>query len=129
MMQGNEVFEYAFIRFVPRVEREEFMNVGVILYSKRKKYLGVKYHLDKARLSAFSKDTDLEEFSNYLKSWDLICQGSEQGGKIAQLELAGRFRWLTASRSTIIQHSEVHNGLSENPALMLESLFEKYVLT
>jgi hypothetical protein len=128
MMRGNEVFEYAFIRFVPRVEREEFMNVGVILFSKRKKYLGVKYHLDQARLAAFSKDTDLEEFSNYLKSWDLICQGTEQGGKIAQLELAGRFRWLTAARSTIIQHSQVHNGICENPALMLESLFEKYVL-
>lgn len=128
MMQGNEVFEYAFIRFVPKVEREEFINVGVILYSKRKKYLGVKYLLDEARLSAFSKDADLEEFSNYLKSWDLICQGAEEGGKIAQLDLAGRFRWLTASRSTIIQHSQVHSGLCENPALMLEKLLEKYVL-
>ncbi len=128
MMQGNEVFEYAFIRFVPKVEREEFMNVGVILFSKRKKYLGVKYHFDEARLSAFAKDTDLEEFSKYLKSWDLICEGAEEGGKIAQLELAGRFRWLTAARSTIIQHSQVHNGICENPALMLENLFEKYVL-
>lgn len=128
MMQGSEVFEYAFIRFVPKVEREEFVNVGVILFSKKKKYLGVKYHLDRDRLSAFSKDADLEEFSNYLKSWDLICQGDERGGKIAQLELAGRFRWLTASRSTIIQHSKVHGGISENPELMLEDLFEKYVL-
>jgi hypothetical protein len=128
MMQGNEVFEYAFIRFVPRVEREEFMNVGVILFSKRKKYLGVKYHLDQARLSAFSKATDLEEFSNYLKSWDLICQGMEQGGKIAQLDLAGRFRWLTAARSTIIQHSKVHTGICKNPDLMLEDLFQKYVM-
>ena len=128
MMQGNEVFEYAFIRFVPKVEREEFINVGVILFSKRKKYLGVKYHLDYARLSAFSKDTDLDEFSTYLKSWDLICQGEEEGGKIAQLDLGGRFRWLTASRSTIIQHSQVHTGICENPALMLENIFEKYVL-
>lgn len=128
MMQGSEVFEYAFIRFVPKVEREEFINVGVILYSKRKKYLGVKYHLDKDRLLAFSKDADLEEFSNYLKSWDLICQGKKEGGKIAQLDLAGRFRWLTASRSTIIQHSKVHIGKSKNPELVLEDLFEKYVL-
>lgn len=128
MMPGSEVFEYAFIRFVPKVERDEFINVGVILYSKRKKYLGVKYHLDQARLSAFSKDTDLEEFSNYLKSWDLICEGNEKGGKIAQLDLAGRFRWLTAARSTIIQHSKVHTGICENPALMLQDLFEKYVL-
>ena len=128
MMQGSEVFEYAFIRFVPKVEREEFINVGVILYSKRKKYLGVKYHLDKDRLSTFSKNADLEEFSNYLKSWDLICKGDELGGKIAQLDLAGRFRWLTASRSTIIQHSKVHTGRSKNPELVLEDLFEKYVL-
>jgi len=128
MMQGSEVFEYAFIRFVPRVEREEFINVGVILYSKRKKYLGVKYHLDKDRLSAFSKDADLEEFANYLKSWDLICQGDKRGGKIAELDLAGRFRWLTASRSTIIQHSKVHTGICENPEMVLNDLFEKYVL-
>ena len=128
MMQGNEVFEYAFIRFVPKVEREEFINVGVILYSKRKKYLGVKYHIDEPRLKAFSKDADIEEFSNYLKSWDLICQGDLLGGKIAQLDLAGRFRWLTASRSTIIQHSKVHTGICSNPKLMLDKLFEKYVL-
>ena len=99
-----------------------------ILFSKRKKYLGVKYHLDEVRLSAFSKNTDLEEFSNYLKSWDLICQGAEKGGKIAQLDLAGRFRWLTASRSTIIQHSQVHSGISKNPEMMLEKLFEQYVM-
>ena len=128
MMQGSEVFEYAFIRFVPKVEREEFINVGVILYSKRKKYLGVKYHLDKDRILAFSKDVDLEELSNYLKSWDLICQGEKLGGKIAQLDLAGRFRWLTASRSTIIQHSKVHTGICKNPELILEDLFKKYVL-
>ena len=128
MMQGSEVFEYAFIRFVPKVEREEFINVGVILYSKRKKYLGVKYHVDKDRLRVISKDTDLDEFSSYLKSWDLICQGDERGGKIAQLDLSGRFRWLTASRSTIIQHSKVHTGICENPELVLDDLFKKYVL-
>lgn len=127
-MQGSEVFEYAFIRFVPKVEREEFINVGVILYSRRKKYLGVKYHLDKDRILAFSKDVDLEELSNYLKSWDLICQGEILGRKIAQLDLAGRFRWLTASRSTIIQHSKVHTGICKNPELVLEDLFKKYVL-
>lgn len=128
MMLEKEVFEYAFIRFVPKVEREEFINVGVILYSKRKKYLGVKYHLDEPKIIAFSKDTDLEEFASYLQSWELICEGNPKGGKIAQFDLAGRFRWLTASRSTIIQHSKVHTGICVDPELMLDKLFEKYVL-
>jgi DUF3037 family protein len=127
-MQKKEVFEYAFIRFVPKVEREEFVNVGVIVFCKRKKYLAVKYHIDQTRLSAFSKDIDFEDLANYLKSWDLICQGSSEGGPIAQLDLPGRFRWLTASRSTILQHSSVHTGLTENPESVLNDLFEKYVL-
>jgi len=127
-MQGKQVFEYAFIRFVPRVEREEFINVGVILFCKRKKYIDVKIHLDEERLRAFSKDVDVEELRDYLKSWNLICQGNSEGGKIAELDMAARFRWLTASRSTIIQHSNVHTGVCENPDLMLERLFEKYVL-
>jgi len=127
-MQGNQVFEYAFIRFVPKVEREEFVNVGAILFCRRKKYLDVKIHLDMERLSAFAKDTDLEELKNYLKSWDLICRGVPEGGKIAALEMASRFRWLTASRSTIIQHSLVHTGVCDNPDLMLSRLFEKYVM-
>ena len=127
-MPGKEVFEYAFIRLVPKVEREEFMNIGVILFCKRKKFLDVKYHIDKARLSALCKDIDFEDLTNYLKSWDLISKGSPEGGKIAQLDAASRFRWLTASRSTIIQHSQVHTGLCEDPAAILNDLFEKYVL-
>lgn len=127
-MQGKEVFEYAFIRFVPKVEREEFINVGVILFCKRKDYLDVKFHLDEKRLIAFSNDADLEELAGYLKSWKLICQGNPEGGKIAQLDTPSRFRWLTASRSTIIQNSKVHTGLCDSPEKVLEKLFEKYVL-
>lgn len=127
-MQGKQVFEYAFIRFVPKVEREEFINVGAILFCRRKKYLNVKVHLDMDRLSAFSKDSNLEELKDYLKSWDLICQGKSEGGEIATLDMASRFRWLTASRSTIIQHSPVHTGVCEDADLMLNRLFEKYVL-
>lgn len=127
-MPGKEVFEYAFIRFVPKVEREEFMNVGVILFCKRKGFLDVKFHVDKKRLSALSPDIDFEGLFNYLKSWELICQGSPEGGPIAQLDPASRFRWLTASRSTIIQHSNVHTGLCDNPEHILNDLFLKYVL-
>ncbi len=127
-MQDKQVYEYAFIRLVPRVEREEFLNVGVILFSKRKKYLEVKYHLDEARLMASFPDIDLEEVNNYLKAWELICEGSEAGGEIAKLDQAGRFRWLTATRSTIIQSSKVHPGLCAEPEKILEKLFQKYVL-
>lgn len=127
-MPDKEVFEYAFIRFVPRVEREEFINVGVILLCKRKKFLGVKIHLDKNRLKAFAPTTDLEELTAYLKSWEAICEGNPQGGKIGTFDLAGRFRWLTASRSTILQHSKVHPGNCDDPAAVLDKLFTKYVL-
>lgn len=127
-MPGKEVFEYAFIRLVPKVEREEFMNIGVILFCKRKDFLDVKYHIDQVRLAALSKDIDFVDLSDYLKSWALICQGSPTGGPIAKLDSASRFRWLTASRSTILQHSNVHTGLCENPAQVLNDLFVKYVL-
>lgn len=126
-MQEKQVYEYAFIRFVPKVEREEFLNVGVIVFCKSKKYLDVKYHIDEARLSAFSPDVDLVELSDYLKTWEIICKGLPAGGKIAELDPANRFRWLTATRSTIIQSSKAHPGLCNKPDLVLEDLFEKYV--
>lgn len=127
-MQGKQIYEYAFIRFVPKVEREEFLNVGVILFSRRKKFLEVKYHIDEDRLKAFSREVDLEQLHGYLKSWELICQADPQGGPIAKLDGASRFRWLTASRSTIIQNSVVHTGICEKPDVVLKKLFEKYVL-
>ncbi len=127
-MPDKQVYEYAFIRLVPKVEREEFLNVGVILFGKRHKFLEVKYHLDEGRIRAFSPDLDLEEVARYLHTWELISQGRAEGGYIAQLDQAGRFRWLTATRSTIIQSSKVHPGLCSDPAAVLEDLFEKYVL-
>ena len=127
-MQNKEAFEYAFIRFVPKVEREEFMNIGVIVFCKRKNFLDVKYHLNKERLSAFSPEVDFQELEDYLKSWDLICKGDPNGGPIAQLDTPERFRWLTAARSTIIQNSKVHTGICSDPDLVLNNLFEKYVL-
>lgn len=127
-MPDKQVYEYALIRFVPRVEREEFLNVGAIVFSKRKKYLGVRISVDEDRLSACFQDTDLEELKNYLHVWTLICEGNPDGGPIAQLDQASRFRWLTAVRSTIIQSSKVHPGMCEDPKAVLEDLFQKYVL-
>ena len=127
-MPDKQVFQYAFIRFVPRVERSEFINVGVAVYCKRKRFLKVKFHVDEERIKALFTDANISELSDYLKTWDLISQGNKEGGAIAQLDLSGRFGWLTATRSTIIQSSKVHPGLCSDPELVLEDLFEKYVL-
>lgn len=127
-MQDRSTFEYAIIRVVPKVEREEFFNVGVILFSKHKKFLGIKYLVDEVKLKAFSTEIELETINNYLKAWQQICDGEPSGGKIGTLELSDRFRWLTACRSTIIQSSKTHPGLSDNPQADLEDIFKTHVL-
>ncbi len=127
-MQDRCTYEFAIIRIVPKVEREEFMNVGAILFSKRKKFLDMKFEIDRNRLEAFSKEIDTEALNAYLKAWKLICNGEPEGGAIGKLDLASRFRWLTASRSTIIQSSKPHPGLCHDPEKELEDLFKKYVL-
>jgi len=127
-MQNSQTFEYAIIRVVPRVEREEFFNVGVILFSKRNKFLGIKYNINKDKLNAFSTDIELEMLEDYLNAWKLICEGDPHGGKIGTFELSDRFRWLTACRSTIIQSSKTHPGLSNDPQKTLDEIFVNYVL-
>lgn len=127
-MQEHNLFEYAIIRVVPKVEREEFLNVGVILYSRQKKFLKALYRIDKIRLNTLNGKLDIEELEDYLKSLERICEGSTDAGPIGQLDLASRFRWLTATRSTIIQTSKVHPGFCADPMLALEKLFAEMVL-
>lgn len=127
-MQNKCTFEYAIIRLVPKVEREEFFNIGVILFSKRKKFLGIKYEINQKRFGAFSNEIELDVLNDYLNAWKLICDGSPTGGLIGKLELSDRFRWLTATRSTIIQSSKTHPGLCYDPQEDLEAIFKKYVL-
>ena len=127
-MQDKVTYEYAIIRVVPKVEREEFFNVGVILFSKRKKFLGVKYHIDQKKLVAFSEDLDITMLNNHLKAWEYVCNGFPEGGAIGQFEISDRFRWLAASRSTIIQSSKTHPGLCTNPEDELKQLFNTFVL-
>jgi len=127
-MPDKVTYEYAIIRIVPKVEREEFMNIGVILFSKRKKYLRLKYQINAPKLTAFSPNIDPEAIEEYLKAWEQVCEGYPKGGAIGQLELPVRFRWLTAPRSSIIQSSRVHPGLCNDPDQILEELFESYVL-
>ncbi|ULQ54542.1 DUF3037 domain-containing protein [Flavihumibacter fluvii] len=126
-MPAQNLFEYAIIRVVPRVEREEFLNVGVILYSRPAKFLQARYALDEKRLQAFSADLDLEELNSYLQSLERICKGAPDAGPIGELDLASRFRWLTATRSTVIQTSKVHPGFCNDPLAALDKLFHDMV--
>ncbi len=127
-MQNKQTFEYAIIRLVPKVEREEFFNIGVILFSKRKKFLDIKYNINSDKLKALAPELDLNILNNYLNAWKLICEGNSSGGKIGELEISDRFRWLAACRSTIIQSSKIHPGLSDNPEKELQEIFKNYVL-
>ena len=127
-MQDKHLFEYAVIRIVPRVEREEFMNVGVILYASKQKFLQSMFHLNEEHLRALSGKTDIEEVKLHLLSFERICMGTADGGPIARLDMASRFRWLTATRSTIVQSSKVHPGFCTNPKEALERLFQQLVL-
>lgn len=127
-MQDKVTFEYAIIRFMPKVEREEFFNIGVLVFSKRKKYLDIKYHVDAKKLAAFSCEITQEEVTEYLKAWELVCKGNPHGGAIGEFEVSDRFRWLAASKSTMILCSPTHSGLCNDPSAELEDIFEKYVL-
>ena len=127
-MQENHLYEYAVIRVVPKVEREEFLNVGVILYARKQKFLGTIYHLDVHRLQAFSPELDIAVLELNLQSFKKICEASPDAGPIGKLDIASRFRWLTATRSTILQSSKVHPGFCGNPQATLQRLFEQLVL-
>ena len=127
-MQEKHLFEYAVIRVVPRVEREEFLNVGVILYCSKGRFLKTLYEVNAERLLCFSAELDILEISKRLQAFDHICAGAVLGGAIAQLPVASRFRWLTATRSTVIQTSSVHPGLCIDPLETLQQLHQKLVL-
>jgi len=127
-MQENQLFEYAVIRVVPRVEREEFLNVGVILYSRKQNFLQALFKLDKMRLQAFSDKLDTGEVEEHLLAFERICNGGPDSGPIGQLDMASRFRWLTATRSTVVQTSKVHPGFCSNPAEAIQKLFTQLVL-
>ncbi|PWL32282.1 DUF3037 domain-containing protein [uncultured Roseivirga sp.] len=126
-MQGQHLYEYAIIRVVPRVEREEFINAGVILCDAKSGYIGAKIKLHEQKLLALDPEADVEMIRLNLQSFEKICSGSE-GGQIADMDLASRFRWLTAVRSSIIQTSRPHTGFSSDLAKTLEKLFEENVL-
>ena len=127
-MQNRVTYEFAIIRLVPKVEREEFINIGVILFSKRKKYLDIKYTIDEKKITALSADIDIKLINQYLEAWSAICQGSPRGGTIGMQIQSFRFRWIVAPKNTIIQCSRAHPGLCEDPQKALEDIFDRYVL-
>lgn len=112
---------------MPRVEREEFLNVGVVLYCAGKKFLQAKYILGEERVISFCHTCDLLEIETYLEAFKEIANGAVGTSPISKLPAAARFRWLTATRSTVVQTSKVHPGMCIEPAAMLQKLFTKLV--
>ena len=127
-MQELHLFEYAIIRVVPRVEREEFINVGVILFCKKKRYLKSRHFLNGQKLEAMAPALDAAEVGAYLQALETICEGKKGGSLIATLDAPSRFRWLTATRSTVVQTSKVHPGFCSDLDAALDKLFREMVL-
>jgi hypothetical protein len=127
-MPEKHLYEYAVIRIVPRVEREEFINAGVIMYCATLRFLEVNCTLPKERLKVFGGVLDITETEARLKAFEQVCKGGKEGGPIGQLAPAARFRWLTAARSTVVQTSRIHPGLCMDAKQTLELLYEKLVL-
>lgn len=127
-MQEPKLYEYAVIRLVPKPEREEFFNVGLIMFSKREKFIKVKIHLCKDKFQLMHSKTEFEDVKNHLISFEKIANGDRFAGSIAQMEIPERFRWLTAVKSSIIQTSRPHPGSSLDLEKTFDRLFEELVL-
>ena len=126
-MRERNSFDYALVRVVPRVERGEFLNVGVILFSSTQAFLESKIELDHTRLKALAPLLDIPVVESYLEAIPKICAGGGDAGSIGSLPQRARFHWLVAPRSTVIQTSPVHSGVHHDLKAALDSLFEKLV--
>jgi len=119
--------DYAVVRIVPRVERGEFVNAGVILFCSTEAYLDSRVELPRERLLALAPSIDLALVESHLTVIPRVCRGGREAGAIGELPQRARFHWLVAPRSTVIQMSPVHSGVHHDPRAALESLFEKLV--
>ncbi|MCC5939171.1 MAG: DUF3037 domain-containing protein [Lunatimonas sp.] len=126
-MQGKHLYEYAVLRVVPRVEREEFVNMGVVICCKKENRLTCRINEDLSKIVALDTHADLEVIENYLRSFFRICLGEEAGSPIAKHDATSRFRWLTANRSSMIQTSRPHVGFTDDLEKELERLYEVLV--
>lgn len=128
MMEGVKyVYEYAVIRYVPRVEREEFINIGLLMMCKRLRWIKAAIHLDKSKLLVFDCAHTPEEIGEQLKGFLNIASGSREGGTMAELPVEERFRWLSAVKSACLATSRPHPGLTDNPENTFDKLFADLV--
>ena len=126
-MRVRSSYDYAIVRVVPRVERAEFVNAGVILFCRTRRFLGARIALDAARLAALAPQVDIHELNRHLAIIPLVCAGGAGAGPIGRLPLAERFHWLVAPRSAMIQTSPVHSGLCDAPEAVLDALLDALV--
>ena len=126
-MRVRSSYDYAIVRVVPRVERAEFVNAGVILFCRTRRFLGARIALDAARLAALAPQVDIHELNRHLAIIPLVCAGGAGAGPIGRLPLAERFHWLVAPRSAMIQTSPVHSGLCDAPETALDALLDALV--
>ena len=127
-MHDKHLYEYAVIRVVPRVEREEFVNVGLMLFCKRQKYLRIEYHLVPEKIKSICSEFDIEQLKENLDSFVKIGKGTKDGGPIAIFETSERFRWLSAIKSSSIQTSRPHSGFSLDLDATFNKLYAELVL-
>jgi len=127
-MQDKFLYEYSVIRILPLVEREEFINVGIIVFSKQAKFIKMEYTINEPKLNVFCKETDIQQLKLNLESFQKIAKGDKSGGPIALMDDASRFRWLTAVRSSVIQTSRPHPGICHDLEGTVARLFRELVL-
>ncbi len=127
-MQEDKIYEYAVIRLVPKVEREEFFNIGLVMFSKKEKFIKVEFYLCPDKFRLMRSKLDYEDVRQNLESFKKIAEGRKDGGPIAQLDIPDRFRWLTAVRSASVQTSRPHPGKSKQLEKTFEKLFQELVL-
>jgi hypothetical protein len=114
-VSGRDVFEYALVRVVPRIERGEMINAGVLVYCRAKSFVGARVYLDESRLRCLDAEVDVAGVRAALRGYQGVCEGGEYAGQAASDDAGRRFRWLTAPRSTIVQPGPIHTGLTEDP--------------
>ena len=126
-MQESKIYEYAVIRLVPKVEREEFFNIGLIMFSKREKYIRFEFHLCTEKFQSMKSKLEFDSISQNLANFKHVASGEKEGGPIALLEIPERFRWLTAVRSSVVQTSRPHPGKTQDLDGTFDRLFEELV--
>lgn len=127
-MQEDKIYEYAVIRLVPKVEREEFFNIGLVMFSKKEQFIRMEFHLCPDKFKLMHSKMDFEDVLQNLESFQKIANGDQEGGPVALMEIPERFRWLTAVRSSAIQTSRPHPGKSKDLEKTFAKLFEELVV-